>query len=298
MHVLPPRRITSRGVAMTLLAALLLAVGVFAATSGAGARAATTHPRTAASRHRRGRRARVTKPTIVLVHGAWANTSSWDGVIQRLNAAGYTAYAPVNPLQSLKGDSETIADFLQTIKGPIVLVGHSYGGMVITNAAYGNPNVKALVYVDAFAPAQGENALHLDGLAPGSVLSGPPAQTFTPVSYPGAPAGDAIEYLQKAAFEQGFANGLPAKEAATLWATQAAPVQSSLTDPSGPPAWKTIPSWYVLGTADHAIPPAVQLYMAQRIHAHITKVDADHLSMIEAPGVVTNVIEQAANATS
>jgi pimeloyl-ACP methyl ester carboxylesterase len=110
--------------------------------------------------------------------------------------------------------------------------------------------------------------------------------------------GDAIEYLQKAAFENGFANGLPAKEAATLFATQAAPVYSTLTAPSGPPAWKTIPSWYVLGTADHAIPPAVQLYMARRIHAHITKVHADHLSMIEAPGVVAKVIEKAAKATS
>jgi pimeloyl-ACP methyl ester carboxylesterase len=291
MQAQPTRHNPGRTLALTLVAALLLGIGIFAAATGAGASAATSHHRTAA-------RSDAPNPTIVLVHGAWANTSSWDAVIHRLNAAGYTAFAPVNPLQSLKGDSETIADFLKTIKGPIVLVGHSYGGMVITNAAYGNPNVKALVYVDAFAPAQGESALHLDGLAPGSVLSGPPAQTYTPASYPGAPAGDAIEYLQKAAFENGFANGLPAKEAATLFATQAAPVYSTLTAPSGPPAWKTIPSWYVLGTADHAIPPAVQLYMARRIHAHITKVHADHLSMIEAPGVVAKVIERAAKATS
>jgi pimeloyl-ACP methyl ester carboxylesterase len=267
-----------------LIAPAAIAMALLA-VSGGQAAAATT-PATPA------------KPTIVLVHGAWANSASWDGVITRLASQGYTVDAPPNPLRSLMGDSQTIADYLKTITGPIVLVGHSYGGMVITNAAYGNPNVKALVYVDAFAPEEGENALQLDNIAPGSVLNGPPATTFTLASYPGAPAGDALAYLQEAAFDQGFANGLPPKEAKTLWETQDAPTQSSLTDPSGPPAWKTIPSWYVVGTQDHAIPPAIQLYMAQRIHAHITDVPADHLSMIEDPSAVTKVIEQAAQATS
>jgi len=152
------------------------------------------------------------KPTIVLVHGAWANTASWDGVIARLQTEGYTVYAPPNPLRSLQGDAETIADFLKTISGPIVLVGHSYGGAVITNAANDVPNVKALVYVDAFAPAQGESAFELTAKFPGSVLnSAPPSQAFRSVSYPGAPKGDALLYVNPSFFIKGFANDLSAK---------------------------------------------------------------------------------------
>src|SRR6202042_3300265 len=118
----------------------------------------------------RTRTATAARPTVVLVNGAWANNAAWSGVIQRLQTEGYAVLAPPNPLQSLKGDAATIADLLKTIKGPIVLVGHSYGGAVITNAATGNRNVKALVYVDAFAPAKGESALGLDSTQPGSAL--------------------------------------------------------------------------------------------------------------------------------
>jgi pimeloyl-ACP methyl ester carboxylesterase len=142
-------------------------------------------------------RARSAKPTIVLVHGAWANTASWSGVVARLEAEGYTVDAPPNPLRSLNGDAATIADFLHTIKGPIVLVGHSYGGAVITNAATGNPQVKALVYVDAFAPAKGESALGLDSSKPGSALGAGPAKVFNFVPYPGAPKGDALLYVKQ-----------------------------------------------------------------------------------------------------
>jgi pimeloyl-ACP methyl ester carboxylesterase len=125
------------------------------------------------------------RPTVVLVHGAWANNASWAGVIERLQRDGYTVVAPPNPLQSLTGDAQTIADFLQTISGPIVLVGHSYGGMVISNAATGNPNVKALVYIDALIPDQGESALGLDSSQPGSVLgAGPPNTVFNFVPSP------------------------------------------------------------------------------------------------------------------
>ena len=196
------------------------------------------------------------KPTVVLVNGAWANNASWSGVIERLQAEGYTVDAPPNPLQSLSGDAATIADFLKTITGPIVLVGHSYGGAVITNAATGNSNVKALVYVDAFAPAKGESALGLDSIKPGSALGAGPAKVFNFVPFPGAKKGDALLYVKPAVFEQAFANGLPAKEGGVLAATQGPAVYSALTAPSGTPAWKTIPSWYVLGTIDKAIPPA------------------------------------------
>ncbi len=219
-------------------------------------------------------------------------------MIARLQTEGYTVDAPPNPLQSLVGDAATIADLLKTIKGPIVLVGHSYGGAVITNAATGDRNVKALVYVDAFAPAKGESVLALDSTKPGSALGAGPTKVFDFVSFPGATHGDAELYVKPSVFEQAFANGLPAKEGAVLAATQSPAVYSALTAPSGTPAWKRIPSWYVLGTIDKAIPPAIELFMAQRIHAHITRVKAGHLSMVAAPGVVAKVITAAANATS
>jgi len=235
---------------------------------------------------------------VVLVNGAWANSASWGGVIERLQSAGYTVNAPPNPLRSLKGDAATIAGFLKTIKGPIVLVGHSYGGAVITNAATGNRNVKALVYVDAFAPANGESVLALDSIEPGSALGAGPTKVFNFVPFPGAKKGDAELYVKPSVFEEAFANGLPAKERAVLAATQAPVVSSAITARSGSPAWKTIPSWYVLGTIDRAIPPAIQLFMAQRIHAHITRVKAGHLPMVANPSVVAKVITAAAKATS
>jgi len=241
------------------------------------------------------------KPTIVLEHGAWADASSWAGVIQRLQQAGYTVDAPPDPLQGLAYDSTTLADYLSTITGPVILVGHSYGGAVITNAATGDPNVKALVYVDAFIPAKGETLLKLIAAQPGSCLAGNPADTFTTLSYPGAPAGDADLYLKATpdgsypGFAQCFANGLPASEAAVLAASQRPLALSAISTPSGAPAWQTIPSWSVVGTADHVIPPAEQLFMSERANAHITEIDAGHLSLVSDPGAVTRTIIDAAD---
>jgi pimeloyl-ACP methyl ester carboxylesterase len=235
------------------------------------------------------------KPTIVLEHGAWADTSSWNGVIERLQADGYTVYAPPNPLQGLTYDSAYLADFLHTISGPIVLVGHSYGGAVITNAATGDPQVKALVYVDAFAPAQGQTLAQLLASIPGSCAV--PAN-LNVVPFPGAPSGVGDAYITQSAFPSCMANGLPAGEADALAVTQLPIATSALADPSGVPAWQTIPSWAVVGTADHAIPPALQLAMAENAHAHITEVDAPHLAMISDPGAVTGVIVQAVHATT
>src|SRR6267154_95096 len=150
------------------------------------------------------------------------------------------------------------------------------------------------VYVDAFAPAKGESALGLDSTKPGSALGAGPTKVFNFAPFPGAKKGDALLYVKPAVFEQAFANGLPAREGAVLAATQAPAVYSALTAASGAPAWKTIPSWYVLGTIDRAIPPAIQLFMAQRMHAHITRVRAGHLSAVADPGVVANVITAAA----
>ncbi|MFY9649033.1 alpha/beta fold hydrolase [Trebonia sp.] len=235
------------------------------------------------------------KPTIVLVHGAWADTSSWDGVIQRLQADGYTVYAPPNPLQGLAYDPAYLADFLHSISGPIVLVGHSYGGAVITNAATGDPQVKALVYVDAFAPAQGQTLEQLLTAYPGSCAV--PAN-LNVVPFPGAPSGVGDAYIKQSVFPSCMANGLPATEANVLAVTQLPLSTIALTQQTGVPAWKTIPSWAVVGTVDHAIPLALQLAMANTAHAHITRVDAPHLSMISNPGTVTNVILQAVRATS
>ena len=268
-----------------LLAAVLAVVGLLAAT----AQIASASPSRAAT---------GPKPTIVLEHGAWADSGSWNGVVQRLQHDGYTVYAPPDPLQGLAYDTATLKDFLGTIPGPIVLVGHSYGGMVITNAATGNKNVKALVYDDAFIPAQGDTAGSLSGARPGSCLAvANPATVFNLVPFPGAPKGVVDAYVKPSVFPGCFANGLPASEGAVLAATQRPLATSVLTDESGVPAWKTIPSWAIVGTADHVIPPAEQLFMAKRAGAHITEVHAPHLSMISNPEVVTETIIAAAQAT-
>lgn len=240
-------------------------------------------------------------PTIVLVHGAWADGSSWNGVTSRLQADGFTVDVPPNPLRGLASDSAYIASFLNSITGPIILAGHSYGGAVITNAAVGNPNVKALVFVDAFVPDQGESVLQLASTPPppgqaGSCLGGNPTQVFNFVPYPGAPAGDFDLYVKPSLFPSCFANDLPPKQGAVLAATQRPITLSALGQPSGVPAWKTLPSWYLVGTIDKVIPPFAQLFMAQRAKAQIVQVDASHLSMISEPDAVTALIEKAARA--
>jgi pimeloyl-ACP methyl ester carboxylesterase len=176
-----------------------------------------------------------------------------------------------------------------------VLVGHSYGGAVITNAATGDPQVKALVYVDAFAPAQGQTLAQLLAAYPGSCAV--PAN-LNVVPFPGAPTGVGDAYIKQSVYPSCMANDLPASEAHALAVTQRPIATSALTQSSGVPAWQTIPSWAVVGTADHAIPLALQLAMANTAHARITRVDASHLSMISNPGTVTNVILRAVRATS
>ena len=196
---------------------------------------------------------------------------------------------PPNPLLGLGYDPEYLRDFLDTISGPVILVGHSYGGAVITNAATGDSQVKALVYVDAFAPAQGQTIGQLVSADLGSCVLPPANVTAQP--YPGAPAGAVDVYIKQSVFPSCMANGLPAAEAATLAATQRPLTSLALTQTSGVPAWLTIPSWAVIGTADHAIPPAELLAMAKQAHARITLAPgAPHLSMIYDPGLVTSVI--------
>ena len=240
------------------------------------------------------------KPSIVLIHGAWADGSSWSRVIGILQQQGYTVYVPANPLRGLLSDAAYIASFLQSISGPIILVGHSYGGAVITNAATGNPNVKALVYIDAFAPDQGESLASLSSVPPPpgqspSCLSGDPTTVFNFVPLTG---GDVDLYVKPNLFPSCFANDLSPKEGALLASTQRAFALGALPQQSGVPAWKTIPSFYLVGTIDNVIPPFAQLFMAQRAHSTIVQVRAGHLSMISHPEAVTDLINQAAQTLS
>jgi len=232
------------------------------------------------------------KPIIVLVHGAWADASGFNGVISRLQEDGYTVYAPPNPLRGLTSDAAYLAGFLKTISGPIVLVGHSYGGAVITNAALGNPNIKALVFIDAFAPDEGESLLQLAGARPGSALNAPPATVFNLVPLPG---GDVDLFLKADVVREDFANDLPSNEASVLASTQRPLTLSAAAAKSGTPAWKTIPSWYMIGTDDRVLPPAEQLFMAKRAHSEIVEVNASHLSMTSHPDVAEDLIVKAAH---
>jgi pimeloyl-ACP methyl ester carboxylesterase len=257
-------------------------------------------------RYPTGQRADSPKPTVVLVHGGWADGSSWDQVISILQQKGYTVDAPPNSLRGLASDSAYLASYLKTISGSIILVGHSYGGAVITNAATGNPNVKALVYVDAFEPAAGESLEQLTFARPGSCLTGDGNlnNVFNFAVDPSQPVGDYDLYLKVSpgtdylGFDACFANDVPTQEANVLAATQRPFALGAFTAASGSPAWASIPSWAVIGTQDLAIPPAELTYMAQRAHSQITYVRAGHLSMITQPWAVANVINQAVRSTS
>jgi pimeloyl-ACP methyl ester carboxylesterase len=236
------------------------------------------------------------RPTIVLVHGDWADGSSWSGVIERLQRGGFTVVAPPNPLRGPSTDVPYLASFLQTIPGPIVLVGHSYGGFVITNAATGNPNVRALVYINGNVPDAGQT---LADLAPGSCVD--PATSFHAVPGPG---GVVDLYLRTEAdppypgFLECFANGVDPEQAAVLAAVQRPAALNQFGEPSGPPAWESIPSWSLIGIEDRVITPAQQEAMSTNAGARISTVDAGHLSLITRPKAVTNIIETAVNATA
>jgi pimeloyl-ACP methyl ester carboxylesterase len=261
----------------------LAVAGLIGIPSAVASASTSSHSDTAGS---------AVKPTIVLEHGAWADGSSWDGVVTRLQNDGYIVDVPPNPLRGPDSDSAYLASYLAAVPGPIVLVGHSYGGFVTTNAATGDKNVKALVYVDAYIPAQGDTVNSLTSQFPGSQIT-PAALNFV-----ASPGGVTDAYVQPSQFRSILANDLPASQAAELAATQRPIAATALTEVSGPPAWTSIPSWAVIGTADHAIPPAAQEFMAQRAHATVTEINASHLSLISHPGEVTAVIEEAARHTS
>lgn len=235
-----------------------------------------------------------TKPTIVLVHGAWADGYSWINVIQPLQAAGHDVVTLPNTLRGAAADSAVIRSYLDTIDGPVVLVAHSYGGFVITNAAKGAANVKALVYVDAFIPDEGQNAAALASQA--SVLTAAlsdPTKVFKLVPIPGAPPDVLDTYLLPNVVSGSFANDVSPEEAKLIHATQRPASLGGLLEPSGPPAWKDIPAWAIIGKQDRIIPPEAQRSMAKAAGARITEVDASHVSMVSHPQIVVEVIEEA-----
>lgn len=232
------------------------------------------------------------KPTVVLVHGAFADSSSWNGVVKILEKDGYSVISASNPLRSLKGDAQSVADVLASIKTPIVLVGHSYGGPVISEAAYGNTNVKALVYVAGIAPDAGESTADLAGRFPGNTLGptlAPPVELVD---------GGKDLYIQQEKFHDQFAADVSNADAKVMAATQRPVTVEALNEKSSEPAWKTIPSWFVYGDKDKNIPAQAQVFMAERAHAKKAVVvkGASHVVMVSNPKVVASLIETAASA--
>jgi pimeloyl-ACP methyl ester carboxylesterase len=242
------------------------------------------------------------KPSVVLVNGAWASSADWNGVVKRLQAEGYPVSAPPTGLRSLSDDSAYLASYLKTIKGPIVLVGQSYGGSVITNAATGNTNVKALVYVSAFAPDKGESAMTLTAKFPGTHITTDPTPgalptALSPVPFTLADGTSGLDLYAKAEnYRDVFlSNQVSEKTAAGLAATQSPITLKALGDEqTAAPAWKTIPSWYLVSKNDHLIPAATERFMAARAHAHTIEANTPHAAEVTNPGTVTHLIEQAA----
>lgn len=232
--------------------------------------------------------------TVVLVHGAMADSSTWDRVIPKLAARGYGVVAVANPLRALNSDAQYVSAVVKSIPGPVILVGHSYGGAVITNAAFGNDNVRALVFVAAVAPEAGESTLDLVGRFPGSGL----AAALAPAVL--LPSGDHDLHVDPSKFREPFAADVSLHRVQVMAATQRPVTQEALKEPSGVPAWKTLPSWFIYGTADKSIPPAAHEFMAERANARRVQVieGASHVVMISHPREVAAVIDEAAAKTS
>jgi pimeloyl-ACP methyl ester carboxylesterase len=232
--------------------------------------------------------------TVVLVHGAFAESSSWNGVIERLQAAGIKVAAPANPLRGISQDSAYLASFLEQIPGPVLVVGHSYGGAVISNAATDVPNVVGLIFVAAFAPDDGERLGEVTPESKDSVLM----TALAPLQYPTGDGQDtAVEFaIDPAKFHDAFAADLPAEQTAVMAATQRPVAETAFSEPSGPPAWKSRPSWAVVATGDKAAGADLVRSMAERAGATITEVEGSHVIMVSRPEAVTDVIKTAAAA--
>ncbi|WP_405098318.1 alpha/beta fold hydrolase [Micromonospora sp. NBC_01412] len=262
--------------------------------AGASAAVATSAMAMAASPAAAGRN-RPTKPTVVLVHGGFADaTASWSGVVKRLQERRYPVIAPATPLRSLPSDAAYIASLLHSINGPVILVGHSYGGAVITNAAASAPDVRALVYIAAFVPDTGEALGELITKYPGSEIQA----ALNPVPYPNPDGTTGTDlYLQADKLRQVFAADLPAPTTKIMAATQRPFSATCFTDLTQAAAWHTIPSWGLIATDDKAIPPALQRYEYRRAGSQTVEVAASHVAMVSHPDLVTQLIVDADRGT-
>ncbi|GAA0937817.1 alpha/beta hydrolase [Nonomuraea longicatena] len=277
-----PERTNSRS-AVGSLAKLALAPLVIGSLLAATATGAAASHDTGSS---------TAKPTVVLVHGAFADASSWAGVIRGLQRDHYRVIAVANPLRGLHDDAAYVRNLLDTVKGPVILAGHSYGGSVITQAAAGNPNVKALVYVAAFIPAAGESAAELAAKFPGGTLG----DTVSSASYPLPGGGTGTELtIRQDRFHKQFAADVPAATAAVMAATQRPVSAAALEEKVTETAWKSIPSYALVAGRDLNIPPKAQKWMAERADAHIvTVLGASHAITVSEPSEVTELIRRAA----
>jgi pimeloyl-ACP methyl ester carboxylesterase len=230
-------------------------------------------------------------PTVVLVHGAFADASSWNGVIERLQARSVPVTAPPNPLRGISIDSAYIASVFDQTPGPVLAVGHSYGGAVITNAAARAENIVGLVYIAAFAPEEGETLGAVEAGSKDSVLNA----ALVSRRYPSAGGGvGGVEFaIDPARIRDAFAGDLPAEQTAVMAATQRPVADLAFSEASGPPAWKRLPSWAVVATGDKAAGADVIRAEAERAGAKITEVEGSHVIMISQPQVVTDVILEA-----
>jgi pimeloyl-ACP methyl ester carboxylesterase len=226
--------------------------------------------------------AAVAKPTIIFVHGIWADGSSWTSQILALQAKGYPVISVQNPITSLADDVAATKRAIDQAKGDVILVGHSWGGFVITQAG-NNPKVTGLVYVAALVPDEGETLPTLSAKGPAVTLS----NYFEPV--------DGFIYLSKEGVKTVFAQDLSAKQQDLIHATQTPASQQVFGDKSGTPAWKTKPSWYILAKSDKAINPELERFMAKRANAKTTEIEASHVVMVSHPKEVLEIIEAAAN---
>lgn len=232
-------------------------------------------------------------PTVVFVHGAWADNSGFADSIRDLHQRGHRVIGAANPLRHLASDAAYVATLLRTLEGPIIMVGHSYGGAVISNAAYGNDQVKALVYINGWVPDEGESLIQLAQLNEGSLIP----EALVPVPTTNPDGSEVVDlYVDQEKFPAAVAGDVDPETVAIMAATQRPFTEAAFGAPSGPVAWKTVRSWYLLGTEDKAIPPATQRYMAERANATITEVPASHASMISQPQATTDLILAAVNA--
>lgn len=231
------------------------------------------------------------RPTVVLVHGAFAESASWNEVARDLRARSFPVVAAANPLRGLKFDADYVAALVGSIQGPVVLVGHSYGGSVISAAAVGKPNVQALVFVAAFAPEVGESAVDLSGKFPGSTL-GP--TLAAPVVLPD---GSKDLYIRQDKFGKQFAEDLPPALAQLMAVSQRPVTEGALGEAAHAAAWQTLPSWFIYGDRDKNIPPAALAFMAERARSVKTVVvkGASHVVMTSRPKLVTRLIVEAAD---